>query len=79
MLRHSLATQLVNGGVPIKQVSDVFGHASIDTTAIYTKVDLASLRQVPLAFALGAGGIDLESPFLSIPPLDFIAMRLLLI
>ena len=53
LLRHSLATQLVNGGVPIKQVSDVFGHASIDTTAIYTKVDLASLRQVPLAFALG--------------------------
>lgn len=53
LLRHSLATQLVNGGVPIKQVSDVFGHASIDTTAIYTKVDLASLSQVPLAFALG--------------------------
>lgn len=53
LLRHSLATQLVNGGVPIKQVSDVFGHASIDTTAIYTKVDLASLGQVPLPFALG--------------------------
>ncbi len=53
LLRHSLATQLVNGGVPIKQVSDLFGHASIDTTAIYTKVDLASLKQVPMAFALG--------------------------
>lgn len=53
LLRHSLATQLVNGGVPIKQVSDVFGHASIDTTAIYTKVDLASLGKVPMPFALG--------------------------
>ncbi len=53
LLRHSLASQLVNGGVPIKQVSDLFGHASIDTTAIYTKVDLASLKQVPMAFALG--------------------------
>lgn len=53
LLRHSLATQLVNGGVPIKQVSDVFGHASIDTTAIYTKVDLASLSKVPMPFALG--------------------------
>lgn len=52
LLRHSLATQLVNGGVPIKQVSDVFGHASIDTTAIYTKVDLASLSKVPMPFAL---------------------------
>ena len=53
LLRHSLATQLVNGGVSIKQVSDVFGHASIDTTAIYTKVDLASLSKVPMPFALG--------------------------
>lgn len=53
LLRHSLATQLVNGGVPIKQVSDVFGHASIDTTAIYTKVDLTSLSKVPMPFALG--------------------------
>lgn len=53
LLRHSLATQLVNGGVPIKQVSDVFGHASIDTTAIYTKVDLTSLGKVPMPFALG--------------------------
>lgn len=53
LLRHSLATQLVNGGVPIKQVSDIFGHASIDTTAVYTKVDLASLSKVPLAFAMG--------------------------
>ncbi|NVJ28602.1 tyrosine-type recombinase/integrase [Myxococcus sp. AM011] len=53
LLRHSLATQLVNGGVPIKQVSDVFGHTSIDTTAIYTKVDLASLSKVPMPFALG--------------------------
>jgi site-specific recombinase XerD len=53
LLRHSLASQLVNGGVPIKQISDLFGHTSIDTTAIYTKVDIASLRQVPMAFALG--------------------------
>jgi site-specific recombinase XerD len=53
LLRHSLATQLVNAGVPIKQVSDLFGHASIDTTAVYTKVDLRSLSKVPLPFALG--------------------------
>lgn len=53
LLRHSLATHLVNGGVPIKQVSDVFGHASIDTTAIYTKVDITSLAMVPLPFSLG--------------------------
>jgi integrase/recombinase XerD len=53
LLRHSLATQLVNAGVPIKQVSDLFGHKSIDTTAIYTKVDVTSLAAVPMPFALG--------------------------
>ena len=53
LLRHSLATQLVNAGVPIKQVSDLFGHKSIDTTAIYTKVDVTSLAMVPMPFALG--------------------------
>jgi len=53
LLRHSLATRLVNAGVPIKDVSDVMGHKSMDTTAVYSKVDLLSLRKVPLPFALG--------------------------
>ena len=50
MLRHSLASRLVNEGVPIKQIADVLGHASIDTTAIYTKVDVRSLSSVALPF-----------------------------
>lgn len=52
-LRHSLATNLVNQGVAIKSVADVLGHASIDTTAIYTKVDITSLTAVPLPFPGG--------------------------
>jgi integrase/recombinase XerD len=54
MLRHSLATRMVNAGVPVKAVADVLGHASIDTTAIYTKVDLTTLATVPLPFPGGA-------------------------
>jgi site-specific recombinase XerD len=53
MLRHSLATRLVNEGVPIKSVADVLGHASIDTTAIYTKVDITTLAAVALPFSGG--------------------------
>lgn len=53
LLRHSLATRMVNVGVPIKTIADVLGHASIDTTAIYTKVDLASLSAVALPFPAG--------------------------
>jgi len=54
MLRHSLATRMVNAGVPIKSVADVLGHTSIDTTAIYTKVDQKSLAGVALPFPGGA-------------------------
>ncbi len=53
LLRHSLATRLVNEGVPIKQIADLLGHASIDTTAIYTKVDVRSLSMVALPFPGG--------------------------
>jgi integrase/recombinase XerD len=54
MLRHSLATRMVNAGVSIKSVADMLGHASIDTTAIYTKVDERTLAAVALPFPGGA-------------------------
>lgn len=50
MLRHSIATRLVNEGVPIKTIADVLGHKSIDTTAIYTKVDVKRLALAALPF-----------------------------
>lgn len=53
LLRHSLATRMVNQAVPIKEIADVLGHFSIDTTAIYTKVDIANLRIVALPFPGG--------------------------
>lgn len=53
LLRHSLATRMVNQSVPIKQIADVLGHQSIDTTAIYTKVDMRNLSAVALPFPGG--------------------------
>lgn len=55
LLRHSLATHMVNSGVSIKHIADMLGHAHIDTTAIYTKVDCTSLSAVAMAFP-GTGG-----------------------
>lgn len=48
VIRHSIASGLINSGASIKQIADLLGHESIDTTSIYAKVDLRSLRQVPL-------------------------------
>ncbi len=54
VLRHSLASRMVNEGASIKEVADVLGHLSIDTTAIYTKVDTRHLARVALPFPGGA-------------------------
>lgn len=45
-LRHSCATHLVNSGHTMKEVADLLGHQMLDTTRIYAKVDLVSLRKV---------------------------------
>ena len=50
VLRHSLATCLINKGVPIKQISDILGHSSIQTTSIYAKVDVQHLAEVARPF-----------------------------
>ncbi len=47
-LRHSIATAMLADGVPIEQISPILGHASIDTTRIYTRVDIAALRSAGL-------------------------------
>jgi integrase/recombinase XerD len=47
-LRHTAATRLHRHGATLKEVADLLGHRSIDTTAIYTKVDLPTLTTVAL-------------------------------
>ena len=47
-LRHSIATAMLADGVPIEQISPILGHTSLDTTRIYTRVDIAALRSAGL-------------------------------
>ena len=48
LLRHTAATRMHQRGISIKEVADVLGHKSIDTTMIYTKVNIPELRTVAL-------------------------------
>lgn len=47
-LRHTAATAMVRAGVSLKAVADILRHRSLDTTVIYTTVDLPRLREVAL-------------------------------
>jgi len=48
VLRHTAATRLHRHGASLKEVADLLGHRSINTTTIYTKVDLPTLATVAL-------------------------------
>jgi len=52
--RHTAATQMVRHGASFKDVADVLGHRSLETTAIYAKLDVHSLVQVALPWPGGA-------------------------
>lgn len=53
LLRHSLATRLVEQHRPIKEVADLLGHRNIDTTSLYVKVAVPQLADVALPFPGG--------------------------
>ncbi|MGO8855569.1 MAG: tyrosine-type recombinase/integrase [Steroidobacteraceae bacterium] len=48
LFRHSAATGMLRGGATFKEIADVLGHASLKTTGIYAKLDLAALSRVAL-------------------------------
>lgn len=52
--RHTVASQLVQHGVSMKAVADILGHAELATTAIYAKLDVATLVTVALPWPGGA-------------------------
>jgi integrase/recombinase XerD len=48
VLRRTAATRLLRAGASMKEIADVLRHRSLDTSAIYTKVDLPALQGVAL-------------------------------
>lgn len=55
-LRHTVATRLLEAKTPLPVISAVMGHLSSETTRIYTKVDIAALREAALELHEVANG-----------------------
>ncbi len=54
IFRHTFASQMVRRDVPMKTISDLLGHARLDTTAIYAKLDRETLATIALPWPGGA-------------------------
>jgi integrase/recombinase XerD len=53
LLRHTAATRMYRRGASLKHVADILGHRSLETTALYAKVNLEQLAAVALPWPKG--------------------------
>jgi site-specific recombinase XerD len=54
LLRHTLATRMLNRGASLSEIGEILRHRHPDTTAIYAKVDLVRLRTLARRWPGGA-------------------------
>ena len=53
-LRHTVACEMVLAGVPLVQIAQVLRHHSLQSTAIYARVDVDQLRRLAAPWPGGA-------------------------
>ena len=54
VFRHTVASQMVCRDVPMKTIGDLLGHARLETTTIYAKLDRETLSTIALPWPGGA-------------------------
>ncbi len=49
-LRHACATHMLRNGAPVRQLQEMLGHASLETTQLYTRVSINDLQAMHARF-----------------------------
>ncbi len=52
-MRHSCATHMLKNGAPIRYIQEMLGHASLDSTQVYTRVTINDLKEIHQKFHPG--------------------------
>jgi integrase/recombinase XerD len=54
IIRRTVAGRMIQNGASLKEIADVLRHRDLDTTKIYTKINLPALREVAMEWPWGA-------------------------
>ena len=49
VFRHAMATEMLEGGADVRFIQEILGHSRLTTTAVYTRVSIAKLKQIHTA------------------------------
>jgi integrase/recombinase XerD len=49
LFRHTMATLMLEGGADVRHIQEMLGHASLETTQIYTQVSIRNLKAIHTA------------------------------
>lgn len=55
LLRYTAATEALRCGTTLFEIGDLLGHCSVDTTALYTKVDIVRLKEIAMPWPISNG------------------------
>jgi integrase/recombinase XerD len=67
LFRHTMATLMLEGGADVRYIQQMLGHASLDSTEIYTRVSLRMLKAVHAATHPASKAVQATPASVSVP------------